>query len=61
MNSDRCYHVPTSEGQKMCTCQDFRMWLELIIQTQAEYIAYLERRYQKGEPRIITPRLDTDN
>lgn len=44
----------------MCTCQDHRMWLEMIIQLQAEYIVYLERRFQKGEVKMILNRNLTD-
>lgn len=47
MNDDRCYHIPTSEGQSMCSCMDYIMWLRVVIQTQAEYIVDLERRMQK--------------
>jgi hypothetical protein len=60
MNTDRCYHIPTSEGQSMCTCQDHRMFLEMLIQMQAEYITYLERRFQKGEVRLIANRKENE-
>lgn len=53
MNSDRCYHVPTAPGQTMCTCQDHRMFLELLIEMQSRHIAYLERRFQKGDIKVI--------
>lgn len=53
MNSDRCYHVPTSPGQTVCTCLDYAMWLRFVIQVQADYIADLERRMQAGTPRLI--------
>lgn len=53
MNSDQCYHIPTSPGQSMCTCEDNRMFLELLIELQARHIATLERRLQKGEPHVL--------
>jgi hypothetical protein len=48
MNDDRCYHIPTSPGQKMCTCEDNRMMLELIIEMQARHIVQLQRRAQEN-------------
>lgn len=53
MNSDRCYHIPTSPGQSMCTCEDNRMFLELLVELQARHIATLERRLQTHEPKVI--------
>ena len=55
MNSDRCYHIPTSPGQKMCTCEDNRMALELTIELMARHIATLERRLQTHKPVLLTP------
>jgi hypothetical protein len=56
VNSDRCYHVPTSPGQTMCTCLDYTIWLRLVIEVQARYIADLERRMQQASPpQLIDP------
>jgi hypothetical protein len=55
VNSDRCYHVPTSPGQTMCTCLDYTIWLRLVIEVQARYIADLERRMQASHPQLIDP------
>lgn len=49
----KCTHVPTSEGQSMCTCEDHRMMLELLIEMQARYIVYLEKRFQQGEVKNV--------
>lgn len=53
MNDDRCYHVPTSEGQSVCTCLDKRMWLEFVIQVQAEMIAKLLKERHDSSPVLI--------
>lgn len=49
MISDRCYHVPTSPGQDMCTCIDELMWVRLLVELQAKRIVELERQVQKGD------------
>lgn len=49
MNSDRCYHVPMSPGQKMCACKDYQMTLELTIELLCRHIARLEAKLQEGE------------
>jgi hypothetical protein len=54
VNSDRCYHVPTSPGQTVCTCLDYVMWLRVVIEVQARYIADLERRMQASAPKVLT-------
>lgn len=48
MNDDRCYHIPTSEGQSVCTCLDRRMWLEMLVELQARRIAELEYERQQN-------------
>lgn len=53
MNSDRCYHIPTSHGQSVCTCLDRRMWLELLVELQARRIAELETERQRHQPQEI--------
>lgn len=50
MNSDRCYHIPTSHGQSVCTCLDRRMWLELLVELQARRIVELEAERQRSRP-----------
>lgn len=58
MNEDRCYHVPTSPGQGVCTCRDRQMWLEFVVQVQAETIARLLRERGGNEPlqiNVYTP------
>lgn len=57
MNTDRCYHVPTSPGQSMCTCEDNRMSLELLVELQAWHIARLENRLQRHEARLLEIKL----
>jgi hypothetical protein len=52
MNDDRCQHVPTSPGQSVCTCLDTRMWLEFVVQVQAQYIDYLTRDRTRPVPPI---------
>lgn len=46
---DRCYHVPTSPGQKVCTCLDEIMTLRLTVELLARRIVQLERDNQRGE------------
>jgi hypothetical protein len=53
MNDDRCYHIPISVGQTLCTCQDNRMFLELLIEQQARHIAQLQRRLGTHEPFVV--------
>lgn len=53
MNGDRCYHVPMSEGQSMCSCEDNRILLETIIQLQAAHIVALQRRLQRHKPVVV--------
>lgn len=55
MNSDRCYHIPTSPGQTMCACQDYRMTLELTIELMAKHIITLEQRLYRASPKVLTP------
>jgi hypothetical protein len=55
VNDDRCYHVPTSPGQTVCTCLDYTIWLRFVIQVQGGYIADLERRMQARVPQLIDP------
>jgi hypothetical protein len=53
VNDDRCAHVPTSPGQRICTCLDRRMFLELLVELQARRIVELEREAQRHEPRLL--------
>lgn len=51
--SDRCYHVPTSHGQSMCTCLDLIMWTRLLVELQARRITELEQQTQHCEPWVL--------
>ena len=50
MNDDRCCHIETSPRQKVCTCVDRRMFLELLVELQARRITELETRLQHHDP-----------
>jgi hypothetical protein len=41
----------------MCTCQDRRVFLELLIELQARRIVELEQRIQHHPPKYMTPEL----
>lgn len=60
MNDDRCYHVPTSPGQSVCTCLDRRMWLELALELAARRIVELEAAVQRRKPEVLTIGVPSD-
>ncbi len=51
--SDRCYHIPTSPGQGVCTCVDALIWARLTIECQARRIVELERLTQQGVAALL--------
>lgn len=53
--SGRCYHVPVSPGQGVCTCLDALMWARLTIEGLCRRVAELETQAQRHEPRLIVP------
>lgn len=55
MNSDRCYHIPMSDGQKMCSCKDYQMTLELTIELLCKRVVELEARLSRHQPQVLTP------
>jgi hypothetical protein len=55
VNDDRCLHVPTAPGQRVCTCLDERMWLRFVIQVQAEVIRQLQDGHPMGPVNLMAP------